>query len=74
MSAMTVRWRINKLEAAALASDCGRPACVWLNGGESKEKGMARWLAARPGQGPVRDGRKVIFIHWETAVNGANHG
>ena len=89
MSVESIRRRLDQLAAAALAAVRGRPACVWVNEGESKEKAMARWLAERPGEDPVRDNREVIFIRWGTAataaaeqetinpgtgLNGAHHG
>jgi hypothetical protein len=69
MSVESIRRRLEQLAAAASAADRGYPACVWVNEGESTEKAMARWLAARPGQDPVRDGREVIFIRWGSAPN-----
>ena len=70
MSIENIRRRLHELSADALAAARGHPACVWVNVGESKEKAMDRWLAERPGQDPVRDNRKVIFIQWGTAATG----
>jgi len=64
MSAANISGRIAKLESA---NSNHVPVIVWVNDGESTEKAMARWLAERPGQDPVRDNREVIFISWGTA-------
>jgi hypothetical protein len=69
MSVESIRRRLEQLAAAALAADRGDPVCVWVNEGESAEKAMARRLAERPGQDPVRDGQKVFFVRWASAAD-----